>query len=306
MVEAKHGKTLGLQLNSNKEERFRLEKVFKKYPKTIKLETQELSTLSKCTSAKLYDNFSDRLYKTYKFAVDKIRKGGFDELVLDSDERVKTNVYIPFNKFVISEKYLENLNDLLSSALPSYPDEFAANGFKLIIEQQALLKKGYLFNIVNKTYEKKEEILNIYDDQNKKMLEIENIMNQSQINFKSAESIIKQLAIKEKEIDILGEKAKKAKNEKANLVRSQQILSRVKFIEKIKKDPERNVIDEIATVNTLIDVFELGVINGTQIEEKIIDEYLKDLYPNPILNNKTRKDIGMAQKEIRKKLKESY
>jgi hypothetical protein len=47
-------------------------------------------------------------------------------------------------------------------------------------------------------------------------------------------------------------------------------------------------------------------MNGTQIKEEIVDTYMRERYPDPILDDATRRNIVIKQTKIKQELISSY
>lgn len=310
MFEAKIEKNIGRKLENNFREGKKLEETFKKeFPKSFQIEEREISRLKKHTSERR-TNYPKELLEVYNLVNGLSMAGGFDQTLINPNTKAKVDIYIPFNSFVFPARYLETLSDLSSSASPSFPMEFATKGLKLIIEQQSQFKEKEAFKVVRKSFIKREELLNINEDSENKVNELYKIYTQEQSFLErneTSELLLKEkLENKEEEYYALKKKERETEEELIVLIYHVPSLVRSQFVGKIKNDKSRNLVEDIATVETLFDLLDAGIIEGLTIEEKKVDEYLKELYPDPTLDTPTRNNIIKKGNEIRKKLRDSY
>lgn len=250
--------------------------------------------------------YSEELLNVYDFVNKLAVDGGFDEILINPTYGAKVNTYIPFNRFIFPARYLNPVNSLLSFASPTYPKEFATNGLKLMIEQQAQFKEGETLEQVKELFGKREEYLKQDIDIEAKTKVIYGAIRLKQRMGQEYPVSENEITQREEELNTLIGKQTKLDKEQRILVHKVPMQARAQFVEKIKKDQKRNVVEEIATVETLFDLLDAGIVNGITVEEKKVDGYLRERYPDSILDNQTKNNIVIKQTEIRNKLKESY
>lgn len=323
MLEAKPGRNIRIQQEQSGE-RTKLEQFFKKrFPKTYKSEVAERDRLLEYTS-KVID-FPEEIYKPFNFVNGIAKKGGFNEVlitpntnleseltagysvvVIKPNDKANVSMLTPFNSLVFPENYLKNLNDLLSSAMPDYPKKYAADAVSLMIEFQAEFKNGRTRKAIEESYIKKEAGLVIHDNKETVLAEIIELKIRKQENLISQSSFKEQLTQKNIEFIKLSKEEVKKANELSVQDGLLPMIARNQFVEKIKEDPKRNLVEDIATLETLSHLLDSGIMHGLGTEERIIAENLNGLYPDPILDAATRKEIIIKQREIRKELIKLY
>lgn len=292
-------------LGEEKREGERLKEFFKKeFSKSFQIEEQEIFPLKEYTSG-LKNNPSKELLDIYNLVNESAIDGGFDEALVNPNKKAKVDAFIPFNCYVFPERYLKSLKDLSSSVQSDYTRAFVAKGLKEMVEQQAQFKEGGTLKAVKDFFEKKEAALGAHEDEEKKTKEFYKIYREKEISPENKD--LEQLtALKEEEAGESISIAAKLDRDLEISARQLPTKARTQFVEKIKKEKNRNVVEDIAVLETLFDLLDAGVMNGLTIEEKEAEECLKELCPESILDKDTRNAIIKKSKEIRKELKESY
>lgn len=270
-----------------------------RFPKSFQIDKKEISILREHTlEITASTEFPDSCSLVKKLAIG----GGFDEALISPDTTA-LNVNTPFNSFAFPERSLEPLNDLLFSASPDFPREFATKGLKLIIEQLAQVKEGKVFKTVENAYVRREELINLYEESGRKKKKAYDLYVPGRDFPKKNETTEQMLGEFRETLKYI--KEREAHEELEMLAQQLPTKARAQFVEKVKKEG-RDVVEEIATVETLSDLLGVGVMNGLNMEEKKVKAYLEELYPDPVLDKDTRSAIIKKSNEIRKKLKEAY
>ncbi len=269
------------------------EKIFEqRFPKIFKIEKARVSQLRKDTGDIISSN---KLSDSFNLVNKLVINGGFEETLIDTTKNAQVNIHIPFNSFVFPERFFKPLDVLLSSAQQTFPREFVTKGLTLIIEQQAQFREGETSRILDNAFIKKEEVLNLYEKTENKSQELFKFCIKGSGNKKQSQI--------EEEYRLLSQEKRIKEIEYRRFFSGLAGNARLQFVEKIKKDNNRSVVEDIATIETLCYLLDGEILNGLLIDGSNKFGYL---YPDPLVDDKTKRGIIIRQKEIKKELTESY